>query len=96
MNKINIRPYKIEDRDALRALCCNIADRGRPIENFFPDRDVAADMLTQYYTDYEPESTFVVESDGHLVGYINGCMDNRRHGLVMFWLLMPSLLLKAF
>jgi ribosomal protein S18 acetylase RimI-like enzyme len=31
-----------------------------------------------------------------MVGYINGCMDNRRYGLVMFWLLMPSLLIKAF
>ena len=96
MNKINIRPYKKEDREALRALCCDVADRGKPIENFFPDREVAADLLTNYYTDYEPLSTFVAECDGRLVGYINGCMDNRRYGLVMFWLLMPPLLIKAF
>ena len=67
-----------------------------PIENFFPDREVAADLLTKYYTDYEPESTFVALGDGRLIGYINGCMDNRRYGLVMFWLLMPALLVKAF
>ena len=96
MNKINIRPYKTQDRAALRTLCCDVADRGNPIENFFPDRDVAADLLTKYYTDYEPRSTFIAELDGRLVGYINGCMDNRRHGLVMFWILMPALLLKAF
>jgi len=96
MNKTNIRPYKREDRDALRTLCCDVADRGGPIENFFPDREVAADLLTKYYTDYEPESTFVALCDGHLVGYINGCMDNRRYGLVVFWLLIPSLLIKAF
>jgi len=93
---INIRPYQAEDRLALRKLCCDVADRGAPIESFFPDRDVAGDMLTKYYTDYEPQSTFVAESDGRLVGYINGCMDNRRYGLVMFWLLIPSLLIKAF
>jgi len=93
---INIRPYKIEDRLALRTLCCDVADRGGPIENFFPERDVAADLLTKYYTDYESESTFVAELDGRLVGYINGCMDNRRYGLVMFWLLMPAVLVKAF
>jgi ribosomal protein S18 acetylase RimI-like enzyme len=84
---INIRPYKIEDREALRTLCCDVADMGGPIENFFPDREVAAEMLTRYYTDYEPESTFVAQGDGQLVGYINGCMDNRRYGLVLFWLL---------
>ena len=96
MNKINIRPYKADDLDSLRTLCCDVADRGAPIENFFPDRDVAADLLTKYYTDYEPQSTFVAECDGRIVGYINGCMDNRRYGLVMFWLLMPPLLIKAF
>ena len=96
MDRINIRPYKAEDREALRALCCDVADRGGPIENFFPDREVAADLLTKYYTDYEPQSTFVALCDKRVVGYINGCMDNRRHGLVMFWLLMPVLLIKAF
>jgi ribosomal protein S18 acetylase RimI-like enzyme len=96
MNKINIRPYKIEDRSALRTLCCDVADSGSPIENFFPDRDVAEDMLTKYYTDYEPQSSFIAECDGRLIGYINGCLDNRRYGLVMMWLLMPALLIKAF
>jgi ribosomal protein S18 acetylase RimI-like enzyme len=95
MNEINIRPYKIEDRAALRTLCCDVADRGSPIESTFPDRDVAADLLTKYYTDYEPQSTFVAVCDQRMVGYINACMDNRRHGLVMFWLIMPSLLIKA-
>ena len=96
MNKINIRPYQAEDRAALRTLCCDVADRGAPIENFFPDREVAADLLTKYYTDFEPESTFVAFSEGRLVGYINGCVDNRRYGLVMFWLLMPTVIIKAF
>lgn len=54
MNNINIRPYNLKDRAALRTLCCDVADRGGPIENFFPDRDFAADLLTGYYTDYEP------------------------------------------
>lgn len=95
MNNINIRPYSPKDRAALRMLCCDVADRGGPVENFFPDRDLAADLLTKYYTDYEPQSTFVAECDGRLVGYINGCMDNRRYGLVMFWLLVPALLVKG-
>lgn len=96
MKKINIRPYRTGDRTALRNLCCDLADRGGPIENFFPDRDIAADLLTSYYTDYEPQSTFVAEHEGLLVGYINGCTDNRRYGLVMIWLLIPALLIKGF
>ena len=31
-----------------------------------------------------------------MVGYISGCFDNRRYGLVMFWILIPTLLIKAF
>ncbi len=96
MNNINIRPYEQGDRLALRTLCCDVADRGGPIENFFPDRDVAADLLTKYYSDYEPWSSFVAVCDGRLVGYVNGCLDNRRYGLVQFWLLFPALLVKAF
>ncbi|MBF0512320.1 MAG: GNAT family N-acetyltransferase [Candidatus Omnitrophica bacterium] len=96
MNKINIRAYEPSFRSQLRQICCDVADRGEPIERIFPDRDIAADLLTKYYTDYEPRSSFVAVCDGRLVGYINGCLDNRRYGLVMFWLLIPQLLVKAF
>jgi ribosomal protein S18 acetylase RimI-like enzyme len=96
MKKIDIRPYIREDRTALRKLCCDVADRGGPIEGFFPDREVAADLLTKYYTDYEPQATFVAVADGQLAGYVSGCLDNRRYGLVVGWLLMPPLLAKAF
>src|SRR5271156_577759 len=96
MNKIDIRPYKTGDKASLRTLCCDVADRGGPIEGIFPDRDVAADLLTKYYTDYEPQSSFVALCDQQVVGYINGCMDNRRYGLVICWLIMPAMLIKAF
>ncbi len=90
-----IRPFGPRDRQAVRAICCDGADRGGPIENFFPDREAAADVLTGYYTDYEPASTFVAESGGAVAGYINGCFDNRRYGLTMFWIIIPCALLKA-
>jgi ribosomal protein S18 acetylase RimI-like enzyme len=95
-NPVIIRPFKDKDKDALRQICCNVADRGRPIESFFLDRELAADALTSYYTDYEPQSTFVAEVEGKVIGYINGCCDNRRWGLVMFWILIPGLLCHAF
>lgn len=96
MENLIIRPYQKQDRQALRTICCDVADQGKPIENIFPDREIAADLLTNYYTDYEPQSTFVAVSGNQVVGYINGCLDNRRYGLVLFWLLIPKLLVKGF
>ncbi len=96
MPNVKIRPFQVADRSYVRAICCDGADRGEPIERFFFDREIAADLLTCYYTDYEPASSFVAEHEGKVVGYINGCLDNRRYGLVMFWILTPGVLIKAF
>ncbi len=79
----------------VRQICCDVANRGEPLENIFPDREFAADFLTGYYTDYEPQSSFVAESDGNVIGYVNGCMDNRCHGLVMIFLMIPKLIVKG-
>src|SRR4051812_28964515 len=92
---IKIRPFNKADRNVIRKICCDVADRGEPIENIFPDREFAADLLTSYYTDYEPESSFVAEADGQVVAYINGCMDNRRYGLAVLFLIVPKLLIKG-
>ncbi len=37
----------------------------------------------------------MAESDGKIVGYVNGCLDNRRFGLAMTFLLIPKLLVKG-
>ena len=36
-----IRGFQAADREAVRAICCDTADRGRPIERFFSDRSFA-------------------------------------------------------
>ncbi len=95
MDGILIRPFEPSDRQAVRDICCDGADQGKPIEGLFPDREVAADILTGYYTDHEPGSTFVAQRGGAVVGYVNGCFDNRHYGLVMFWIIVPCALLKA-
>ena len=79
----------------VRQVCCDVADGGEAIESFFPDRNFAGDILTAYYTDYEPESSFVAVSEGKVVAYINGCLDNRRYGLVMLFLIMPRVMMKG-
>jgi len=95
MDDILIRPFESRDRQAIRDICCDDADQGKPVEGLFPDREVAADILTGYYTDYDLGSTFVAHRDGAVVGYVNGCFDNRRYGLTLFWIIVPCALLKA-
>jgi len=73
-----VRPYRREDRDAIRAICADTGFLGKPIDPVFEDRELFADYLTSYYTDAEPESTFVCELDGEVKGYVMGSRFPRR------------------
>lgn len=70
-----IRPYKPEDREAVRHVCCETGFMGNPIEPVFSDRQLFADFFSSYYTDYEPENSLVAIDDetGELIGYLLGC-----------------------
>ena len=67
-----IRPYRPEDRPILRDICADTGFLGKPIDPVFEDRELFADYLTSYYTDVEPESTFVCELNGEVKGYLMG------------------------
>jgi GNAT superfamily N-acetyltransferase len=77
-----IRPYRPADRAAVRHVCCETGFSGRPVEPLFSDRELFADFLTRYYTDFEPESILVVEDGGRVVGYLTGCARFARHRVV--------------
>jgi hypothetical protein len=68
-----IRNYRSSDREAVRGLCCQTGFLGEPIDPVYEDRELFADFLTTYYTDHEPESSFVLEMEGEIVGYLLGC-----------------------
>jgi len=80
VQKITIRPYSSTDRDAIRFICCETGFSGKPVDPLFCDRNTFADFFTKYYTDWEPESSFVGEVDGQVVGYLNGCLRYHYHG----------------
>ena len=80
-----IRSYKGSDRDAVRRLCCETGFLGEPIDPVYSDRELFADFLTTYYTDKEPESSFVVEREGELCGYLLGSRKPLRNQLYAFW-----------
>jgi hypothetical protein len=77
-----IRPYRKSDREAVRRLCCETGYLGKAIDPVFEDRELFADYLTSFYTDWEPESTFVIEQDGEVQGYLMG---SRRPLLQQFY-----------
>lgn len=89
-----IRSYRDSDRDAIRKLCCDTGFLGEPIDPVYEDRQLFADFLTTYYTDWEPESSFVIEIDGEIRGYLLGSRRPLRNQLYSFWQNI-SLFLKA-
>jgi len=92
----SVRPYAAGDRAAVRRICCDTADAGRSVETFFDDRELIADLLMNYYTDFEPESAWVAEQAGEVVGYLTGCRDTGRFRRIMFGRIVPLALFKAF
>jgi ribosomal protein S18 acetylase RimI-like enzyme len=71
--QFEIRPFDpITDRARVRALCCDTGFLGNPIDPVFEDREIFADYLTAYYTDWEPESAFVLLVNGEIRGYLLG------------------------
>ena len=92
MKAFAIRSYRTSDREAVRRLCCQTGFLGEPIDPVYEDHELFADFLTTYYTDKEPESSFVLEIDGQLRGYLLGSrkplrsqFHSFRQNVVLFW-----------
>lgn len=90
-----VRRYEPRDRAAVRQICCDTADSGAPVESFFPDREVFADLLTRYYTDLAPEASWVADQAGQVVGYLTGCFDSQRFLRAMGLRVIPFAVCKA-
>jgi GNAT superfamily N-acetyltransferase len=94
MQETIIRPYRKEDRVEVRDIAWETAFMGEPADIFFDDKELLADFLTLYFTDYEPGSCFVAEYQGKVIGYIIGARDPRRLRRAL-WSITPKLFLKA-
>jgi GNAT superfamily N-acetyltransferase len=78
IERVKIRKYTSEDRQTVRDICCDTGFLGNPIDPIFSDRELFADLFTKYYTDKEPESAFLAECEGEVIGYLLGCKDNKK------------------
>ena len=70
--EVTVRPYRRDDRAAIRTICADTGFLGKPIDPVFQDRELFSDYLTSYYTDAEPEGIFVCEVNGQVKGYVMG------------------------
>jgi hypothetical protein len=80
-----VRFYRPTDRAAVRQICADTGFLGKPVDPLFEDRELFADYLTRYYTDWEPESTVVCLKNGILQGYVMGSRFPRRKARFEAW-----------
>jgi GNAT superfamily N-acetyltransferase len=90
-----IRPYQAGDRAAVREISWQTAFRGESADAYFVGKEIFQDFLTQYFTDEEPQSSFVADAGGEVVGYIIGATNTRR--VARFYnRQMPFFIFRAF
>jgi ribosomal protein S18 acetylase RimI-like enzyme len=75
---VAIRAYRVADRAAVRAIAHRAGYMGEAADWYWRDATSFANVWTGYYTDREPESAFVAERAGAVVGYLLGCVDSMR------------------
>lgn len=91
-----IRQYLPQDRQAVRRISCETSFLEHPHQGIFNDDEILADALTLYFTDHEPQSCFVAESNGRVVGYLIGAQNVRMmHGWRRESAMITRLLAKA-
>ncbi|UCD15945.1 MAG: GNAT family N-acetyltransferase [Candidatus Omnitrophota bacterium] len=95
-NDVIIRQCQEKDIRVLRKIAVDTAYFGSPCEHFFPDRELLADLIMEYYVRYEPEHTWVAEFDGNVVGYLCAGFDEARYSRYMLWRILPKAFIKAF
>lgn len=95
MPDIQIARYDAKYRQAVRDCVYETGFGGKSVAPFFEDRELFADLLILYYTDYEPESAFVPLVDGEPAGYLLGCLDSRKCERITRQMVYPEILRNA-
>ncbi|MCS6817444.1 MAG: hypothetical protein N0A16_10905 [Blastocatellia bacterium] len=90
--EVHVRRAQPEDREQIRQICQRSVLPGRPTEQIFEDVEIISRLFADYYLDYEPESCFVAEVNGRIVGYALACKDTRRYLRILFGRILPGVL----
>jgi hypothetical protein len=73
-----IRKFQPADRERIREICQATALRGKNVKMFFEDGEIVSRLFADYYLDYEPDSCFVADVDGRVLGYALACKDTKK------------------
>jgi GNAT superfamily N-acetyltransferase len=95
MEEIVCRKYEASDRRWVRDIAWQTAFFGECADVFFSGREILADFLTVYFTDYEPQSCFVALDKAGVVGYLIGAKDAGILEGVFIKRILPRLLVKS-
>lgn len=95
MKNYQITGMEPRDRPAIRKICCDTGYVGQDIRPYIDDEELFADFWTLYYTDFEPQSTFVARVGGHTIGYLSGCLNTQRYNRTLAARIIPRLLFRA-
>ena len=92
---ILIRNMEPRDREAVRQICWETGYGGESIAPYFDDPALFTDFFCSYYTDFEPDSSFVAEDNGAVIGYLFGCPDTHRYNKIFYYRIIPAILGRA-
>ena len=95
MEGVIVRKYKKEDRPFVRRIVYDTAAIGESAELFFEDREILADFLSKYFTDYEPQSSFVAVINGKIIGYLFGAKNSTPMKLVSALWVFPQIFVRS-
>lgn len=87
-----IRSYQNDDEAAVFTIAADTAFFGDPVEEYMEDRQLFCDLVYRYYTTFEAGTSWVVEDDAGVAGFLMGCLDTRQ--LRQRWLrsILPAVL----
>lgn len=74
---VEIRHFRVTDRDALYRICLATGDAGKDASHLYEDPELIGQVYAGGYAALSPETIFVVEDDEGVAGYIVGAADTR-------------------
>jgi ribosomal protein S18 acetylase RimI-like enzyme len=96
LDSVEVRPYRFEDRAAVRNICYATGLLGHPITTLVPDQELFADLWTVAYTDGFPDLALVATLEAETIGYILGVADARALPSVFVRRVLPLVLSRLF
>ena len=93
--EVFIRTFKRQDRQALRTLVADTAYFGSPCEHFFPDRELLADLIMEYYMSYEPHYLWIAEYNTEVIGYLSAGTEETKYSRYLLKYIIPQAFFKA-